>query len=42
MNAVTFNNFRDLGFETTKQPVNLQESKGQKFLIASVKSICLK
>lgn len=40
MNVITSNNFRDGGFETTKQPVNLQEIKGQKFLIARMKSIC--
>lgn len=37
MEVITFNNIRDLGFEITKQLVNLKESKGQVFLIASIK-----
>lgn len=42
MDVITFNNFRDLGFETIAQLLNLKESKGQVFLIASIKDICLK
>lgn len=42
MDVITFNNFRDQGFETIAQLLNLKESKGQVFLIASIKDICLK